>query len=154
MLFFSEHPFAHWAALFEREGVWFQKVLQPKEVADDPQAIASGAWVDVPMSAAAKDAGRKHVRQVAAPVAFMGVNGTPRRPVPTLGEHTVEVLEEAEVPNQVVQAVIAASEVQHRGKVVAASRLAAKPQTRRRFFLRGPGSLYVDGSCSNPSCTG
>jgi len=107
---FAEHPFAHWAALFDREGVWFQRVLQPKEVADDLQALASGAWVDAPMSAAAKAAGRSHVRQVAAPVAFIGVDSTPRRPVPTLGEHTAEVLEEAGVPNHMAQAVLAVAE--------------------------------------------
>lgn len=91
---FDEKPLAHWAAAFDREGVWWQKVQQTSEVATDPQALAAGCFVDVPLGPGDVAAGRKDVKQVAAPVDFFGSNNVPRRPVPAEGEHTEEVSKE------------------------------------------------------------
>jgi crotonobetainyl-CoA:carnitine CoA-transferase CaiB-like acyl-CoA transferase len=75
--------------VFDEYDVWFAPVLTPPEVADDPQAVAAGAFVDVPggeFSAA-------H-RSVATPITFSAESVGPRGPTPALGEHTDEVLAE------------------------------------------------------------
>jgi crotonobetainyl-CoA:carnitine CoA-transferase CaiB-like acyl-CoA transferase len=82
-----------WTALFDQHDVWWAPVNSTAEVVEDPQAIATGAFVDVP-AAAGSDAHRA----VASPVAFPRADGTddarPRGGVPGLGEHTEEVLKE------------------------------------------------------------
>ncbi len=47
---FKTKDLATWGEAFDREGVWWQKVNEPQEAYDDPQAKATGAFVDVPMS--------------------------------------------------------------------------------------------------------
>jgi crotonobetainyl-CoA:carnitine CoA-transferase CaiB-like acyl-CoA transferase len=64
-------------------------VQTPAEVVADPQALASGAIVDIP-----GPAGQEAFRAVDAPVCFRDTELRPRRPVPALGEHTEEVLRE------------------------------------------------------------
>ncbi len=81
-----------WAARFDVHDVWFAPVLEPDEVVVDPQAIAAGAFVDVPGSAA--EGGVPAHRNVATPVQFGTDAVGPRGPVPALGEHTDEVLGE------------------------------------------------------------
>jgi formyl-CoA transferase len=106
---FQTQDYAHWAAAFDREGVWYQKVNNPQEAYDDPQAIATGSFIEVPMSARDIAAGRKAVVQVAAPVDFVGSDPTPRRPVPALGEHTEEVAREFGLDDAHVQQLVAAA---------------------------------------------
>ncbi len=77
-----------WTAIFDRHDVWWAPVNTPAEVVRDPQAIATGAFVDVP-----DGAGAPAHRAVASPVMFDGEALEPR-PVPALGEHTDEVLRE------------------------------------------------------------
>lgn len=91
---FSSRPLDYWAAAFNREGVWWQKVQTTPEVVNDPQAIAAGCYVNVPLGAGDIAAGRKEVKQVAAPVDFFGSTNAPRRSVPAEGEHTTEVSDE------------------------------------------------------------
>ena len=68
-----------WIARFDEHGVWWAPVFTPEEVVNDPQAIAAGAFVDVP----AGDGAPAH-RAVASPVTFHA--GTPPvGPVPGLG---------------------------------------------------------------------
>jgi crotonobetainyl-CoA:carnitine CoA-transferase CaiB-like acyl-CoA transferase len=88
---FKTNDFAYWSAAFDREEVWYQKVNNPQEAYEDPQAVATGSFVNVPMSERDIAAGRTAVVQVAAPVDFIGSDPTPSRPVPALGEHTEEV---------------------------------------------------------------
>ena len=59
----------------------------PAEVLADPQAIAAGAFVDVP----AGEFGPAH-RAVATPVTFHGDEPRAVAAVPGLGQHTDEVL--------------------------------------------------------------
>jgi crotonobetainyl-CoA:carnitine CoA-transferase CaiB-like acyl-CoA transferase len=77
-------------AVFDRHDVWWAPVNTPAEVLADPQAIAAGAFVDVP----AGEFGPAH-RAVATPVVFHGTEGHPLGAVPGLGQHTDEVLARA-----------------------------------------------------------
>ncbi|MGH7898074.1 MAG: CoA transferase, partial [Candidatus Binatia bacterium] len=77
---------AEWAAIFDREGVWWAPVQTTDEVVDDPQAIAGGAFVDVPLPEGGT------ARMVASPVDFSGTPWQVRAPIPELGQHTEEIL--------------------------------------------------------------
>jgi crotonobetainyl-CoA:carnitine CoA-transferase CaiB-like acyl-CoA transferase len=72
---------------FDRHDVWWAPVNTPAEVLADPQAIAAGAFVDVP----AGEGAPAH-RAVATPITFHGRTSTPVGAVPGLGEHTEEIL--------------------------------------------------------------
>ena len=78
-----------WTAIFDEHDVWWAPVQTPAEVAADPQAIAAGAFVDVPAGGEDSPAHRA----VASPIDFSAEPLT-MRPVPTLGQHTEEVLAE------------------------------------------------------------
>lgn len=85
---FAGHPMAHWQDRFDRHDVWWAPINTPRTVLEDPQAIASGAFVDM----TPRD-GDEPFRAVASPIDF---DDAPQRPgpVPHLGEHTAEVLAE------------------------------------------------------------
>jgi crotonobetainyl-CoA:carnitine CoA-transferase CaiB-like acyl-CoA transferase len=74
-------------AAFDLEDVWWAPVNTPADVFVDPQAVAAGAFVDVP----AGPVGPAH-RAVATPVVFHGTPTGPVQAPPGLGEHTDEVL--------------------------------------------------------------
>jgi crotonobetainyl-CoA:carnitine CoA-transferase CaiB-like acyl-CoA transferase len=81
-----------WTAVFDQHDVWWAPVNTAEDVVADPQAIAAGAFVDVPGGI-----GSGEHRAVASPVRFPGSGdgeARPRGPVPGLGEHTDEVLRE------------------------------------------------------------
>jgi len=63
-------------------------VNTPADVLLDRQAIAAGAFVDVPNGTGATQ------RSVGSPVRFSGADVSPRAKVPGIGEHTAEVLAE------------------------------------------------------------
>lgn len=89
---FAKHTRAELIERFDREDVWWAPVHQPADVLEDPQAIAAGAFVDVP----AGEAGPAH-RAAASPVTFRDAAGERAgapalEPVPALGEHTDAVL--------------------------------------------------------------
>jgi len=73
--------------LFDRHDVWWAPVNTLAEVLTDPQAIAAGAFVEVP----AGDGAPAH-RAVATPVTFHGSGTPPVGAVPGLGQHTEEIL--------------------------------------------------------------
>ena len=73
--------------LFDRHDVWWAPVNTPAEVLADPQAIAAGAFVDVP----AGEGAPAH-RAVATPITFHGRTTAPVGAVPGLGQHTEEIL--------------------------------------------------------------
>jgi crotonobetainyl-CoA:carnitine CoA-transferase CaiB-like acyl-CoA transferase len=77
-----------WTEIFDANDVWWAPVQTPAEVVADPQAIAAGAFVDVP-----EGEGAPAHRAVASPIDF---SATPVevRSVPGLGQHTDEVLAE------------------------------------------------------------
>jgi crotonobetainyl-CoA:carnitine CoA-transferase CaiB-like acyl-CoA transferase len=79
-----------WTALFDEHDVWWAPVQTAAEVLADPQAIAAGAFVDLPAGVDSP----AH-RAVASPIEFSAAPAA-RKPVPGLGEHTDEVLAELE----------------------------------------------------------
>jgi len=85
---FAAEPMDHWAERFAAHDVWWAPINNPRTVLDDPQVEASGAFVEMPVP----DDGEPY-RAVASPI---DVDDHPHRPgpVPTLGEHTAEVLTE------------------------------------------------------------
>ncbi len=87
---FAESTRDELTAAFDREDVWWAPVNTPAEVFEDPQAIAAGAFVDVP----AGDAGPAH-RAVNTPVVFHGEESGPVQAPPGLGQHTDDILRAA-----------------------------------------------------------
>ncbi|MGZ4704487.1 MAG: CaiB/BaiF CoA transferase family protein [Acidimicrobiales bacterium] len=90
-----DEVFAQWTRdeltdRFDRHDVWWAPVNTPAEVLADPQAIAAGAFVDVP-----EGEGAPAHRAVATPITFHGRGTPPVGAVPGLGEHTAEVLHAA-----------------------------------------------------------
>ncbi len=83
---FSTRPFAEWAEIFDREGVWWAPVQSTDQVITDPQAIACGAFVDVPLPEGGS------ARMVASPVDFSETQWAPRSTAPEFGQHTEEIL--------------------------------------------------------------
>ncbi len=87
---FATRSLAEWAARFDREDLWWTPVQTPEEVTRDPQALATGAFVDMP----APD-GAGTIKSVASPVQFGQADTTPKAGAPKLGEHTEAVLLES-----------------------------------------------------------
>jgi crotonobetainyl-CoA:carnitine CoA-transferase CaiB-like acyl-CoA transferase len=83
---FATRPLAAWGEILDRAGMWWAPVQSTQEVIEDPQAIAAGAFVDVPLP----DGGS--ARMVASPIDFSVDAWAPRGPAPELGQHTEEVL--------------------------------------------------------------
>jgi crotonobetainyl-CoA:carnitine CoA-transferase CaiB-like acyl-CoA transferase len=87
---FATRTRGEWVSAFDAHDVWWAPVNTVEDVLADPQAIAAGAFVDVPGGA-----GAPAHRAVASPVSFPSADGgdeaRPRGAVPALGEHTAEV---------------------------------------------------------------
>ncbi|MGH7818253.1 MAG: CaiB/BaiF CoA transferase family protein, partial [Candidatus Binatia bacterium] len=83
---FARKRLAEWAEIFDREGVWWAPVQTSDQVVEDPQAIACGAFVDVPL------ADDTTTRMVASPVDFSESRWAVRSTAPELGQHTEEIL--------------------------------------------------------------
>jgi crotonobetainyl-CoA:carnitine CoA-transferase CaiB-like acyl-CoA transferase len=87
---FAKRPLAELVERFDKADVWWSPVQTPEEVVKDPQAIACGAFVDVP-----RPEGEGTIRTVSGPVRFSRADTAPRTGIPKLGEHTEEVVREA-----------------------------------------------------------
>ncbi|TMB23720.1 MAG: CoA transferase, partial [Deltaproteobacteria bacterium] len=83
---FATRPLAEWGAIFDRAGMWWAPVQTTEDVVRDPQAIAAGAFVDVPQPDGT------HIPGVASPVDFSVDRWQPQGPVPEVGQHTEEIL--------------------------------------------------------------
>jgi crotonobetainyl-CoA:carnitine CoA-transferase CaiB-like acyl-CoA transferase len=75
-------------ARFDAEDLTWAPVQTPREVVNDPQAIAAGCFVDIP------DGKGGFLKSPASPARFPGAEDGPRGPAPKLGEHTDAVLAE------------------------------------------------------------
>jgi len=75
-----------WAAILDREGVWWAPIQTTDEVVEDPVAEAAGSFVDVP------SAEGDPIRMVSSPVDFSDTRWCVGAPVPELGQHTEEIL--------------------------------------------------------------
>jgi crotonobetainyl-CoA:carnitine CoA-transferase CaiB-like acyl-CoA transferase len=85
---FASRTRDEWADAFDANDVWWAPINTIADVVADPQAIAAGAFVDMPVVD-----GEPPYRAVASPIDFDGA-GHLVRPVPGVGEHTEEVLHE------------------------------------------------------------
>jgi len=85
---FAKRPLADWIPRFDAVDLWWAPVNTPADVLLDRQAIAAGAFIDVPNGTGATQ------RSVGSPVRFSGADVSPRAKVPGIGEHTAEVLAE------------------------------------------------------------
>jgi crotonobetainyl-CoA:carnitine CoA-transferase CaiB-like acyl-CoA transferase len=85
---FQQRTVAEWLEKLERAGVPAGPVLDIAQMHADPQTLARKMVVDVPHP--------RHgsVKTIGAPVKFSGMGEVIRRPAPSLGEHTEEVLAE------------------------------------------------------------
>ena len=83
---FKTKPMAEWAAALDRANMWWAPVQTTDEVIVDPQAHASGAFVDTPLVEGGS------AKMVASPVDFSRDAWAPTSPAPELGQHTEEVL--------------------------------------------------------------
>jgi crotonobetainyl-CoA:carnitine CoA-transferase CaiB-like acyl-CoA transferase len=83
---FATRPLGEWGEILDRAGMWWAPVQTTEEVIVDPQAIAAGAFVDVPMP----DGGS--ARMVASPLDFSATPWQARSTAPELGQHTEEIL--------------------------------------------------------------
>ncbi len=77
-----------WAPILDREGVWWARVQHTHDLPEDPQAIAAGGFIEVPM------ADGTTARMVASPVDFSGRSHFAQLAVPELGQDTELVLME------------------------------------------------------------
>ncbi len=85
---FAGLPMAEWVTRFDAHDVWWAPINTARSVLEDPQVVASGAFVDM----TPRD-GEEPFRAVASPIDIDGEVQQPG-PVPTLGEHTEAVLAE------------------------------------------------------------
>src|SRR5438445_5497115 len=83
---FATRALVEWGAIFDRAGMWWAPVQTTEDVIRDPQAIAAGAFVDVPQ------ADGTNIPGVASPVDFSVDRWQPQGPVPEVGQHTEEIL--------------------------------------------------------------
>lgn len=84
---FAAKDLAEWQRILDEHNLVWAPVQTPKQVVEDPQAEAAGAFVRIPDAP-----GRPGYRSPAAPVRFHGAEDGPRGPAPHVGEHTGEVL--------------------------------------------------------------
>jgi crotonobetainyl-CoA:carnitine CoA-transferase CaiB-like acyl-CoA transferase len=83
---FATRPLAQWGEAFDLAGMWWAPVQSTTEVITDPQAIAAGAFVDVP------DGAGGTVPGVASPLDFSSARWAPSGPAPECGQHSEEIL--------------------------------------------------------------
>ncbi len=79
-----------WAERFDRESVWWAPAQTPAEVVADPQLLANEGFVEIETSPGISQ------RSVNGPVTFSGAGRPAVGPVPTLGQHTDEVIGQVE----------------------------------------------------------
>lgn len=79
------------AERFDLHDVWWAPVQTLDEVVADPQAIAAGAFIDIPGNDDEPEIGG-----AASPVSFGGTHPKPQGAAPELGQHTDEILTDLE----------------------------------------------------------
>lgn len=81
---FATNSYEHWTSRFDEHDVWWAPLNSIADVVNDPQAIASGAFVEM-----TPDQGEEPYRAVNSPVDFNDYSPM-YGPVPKLGEHSPE----------------------------------------------------------------
>jgi crotonobetainyl-CoA:carnitine CoA-transferase CaiB-like acyl-CoA transferase len=90
----ATEPLAVWASRFDAEGVWWAPAQAPADVVADPQLLANDGIVEIEGTTTDGHAPGPVQRSVNGPVSFSDVAERRRAPVPSLGQHTGEVLAE------------------------------------------------------------
>ncbi len=85
-LIFAGRTLTEWKKRLDANDVVWAPFQSAAEVVKDPQAIAAGAFVEMPDHAGGT------YRAPAGPVRFHGKNDGPKGPSPHIGQHTNEVL--------------------------------------------------------------
>jgi crotonobetainyl-CoA:carnitine CoA-transferase CaiB-like acyl-CoA transferase len=91
---FAAQPLPHWAERFDANDVWWAPCQTMAEVAEDPQAHALDTFIETIDDSYTGELPDGPIHTVATPARFNGEVFHPRRPVPALGQHTSEVLDE------------------------------------------------------------
>lgn len=86
---FARHTLEEWGARLDAHHLIWAPVQHPRQVAEDPQAEAAGAFVDMPHAD-----GTRGYRSPAGPVRFHGADDGPKGPAPGVGQHTETILSE------------------------------------------------------------
>lgn len=86
---FAERDLEEWHARLDAAHLVWAPVQTPKQVVEDPQAAAAGAFTEMP------DHSGGTVRTPASPVRFHGADDGPKGPSPRAGEHTDQILADA-----------------------------------------------------------
>ena len=92
--------------MFDEHDVWWAPVQTPAEVVEDPQARASGAWVEID---GVQIEGRP-VESVDSPIRYGGVVRTVVPGPPRAGQHTREVLAELGYDEAAIDALVSGPE--------------------------------------------
>lgn len=82
---FAARTLDEWKAILDAHHLIWAPVQHPRQVAEDEQAEAAGAFVDIPGAG---------YRSPASPVRFHGADDGPKGPAPQTGQHTEAVLAE------------------------------------------------------------
>ena len=98
---FRERPVADWLERLEAGGVPAGPVLDVRQMHADPQARAREMVVETEHPVAGRTSA------IGLPVKFSADPGGARRPAPTLGEHTIEVLAEVGIAPADAEAMVA-----------------------------------------------
>jgi crotonobetainyl-CoA:carnitine CoA-transferase CaiB-like acyl-CoA transferase len=85
----ATRPLDEWAERFDAEGVFWAPAHSPAEVVTDPQVLANDGIVDIPLGSDGTT-----MRSVNTPITFADIPTNAPAPVPTLGQHTAEILTE------------------------------------------------------------
>ena len=87
--YFQKEDLDYWAPKLDEQDIVWAPLMAPRDVINDPQAIAAGAFVDVPHAHA-----EGTFRAPAGPIRFggEGPDAAPQGPSPDLGQHTADVL--------------------------------------------------------------
>ena len=91
---------AEWVAFCDRVSIPCMPVLSLDELEDDPQVMASGLFAE------AEHPSEGRYRSVRRPVNFSADEFAIRRHAPRLGEHTAEVLAEAGLDREAIDAIL------------------------------------------------
>lgn len=103
---FEAHPLSYWKARFKQFDVWWQPINTVAEAIEDDQFKALDAITEIPLSDQDRAEGTKNIKVVRSPVNFSRTPLPKLGAVPSLGEHTEQVLLSAGLEKEVVNTIV------------------------------------------------
>tara|TARA_Y100001958_G_C21245503_1_gene575205 strand:+ start:1457 stop:2665 length:1209 start_codon:yes stop_codon:yes gene_type:complete len=85
---FAKKTLAEWTPILDEAGLIWSPVQTFEQSFEDPQMHAAGVYVDMP-----KADGTSY-KNIASPIRFGGESTDPKGPLPEIGQHTMDVLEQ------------------------------------------------------------